>query len=166
MSAGKVFLGVVGVLILGFVAIQFVPVERTNPPVTYQVNWDSPETEALARAACMDCHSNETVWPWYSNVAPVSWLVAHDVNEGRGQMNMSTGQGELEGGDMARQIERGNMPPQIYLSMHPEARLTADQKTQLIAGLEATFGREGGREGSRESDQDAPAPVATEESSG
>jgi hypothetical protein len=145
MSARRMFLIVVVVFIVGTVAIQVVPVERTNPPVTRQINWDSPETEALARTACMDCHSNETVWPWYSYVAPVSWLVAHDVNEGRAQMNMSTGRGEVEGGDMARQIQRGNMPPQIYLILHPDARLNADQQAQLIAGLEATFGREGGR---------------------
>ena len=140
MSGRRIFFGVLGVLILGVVVIQLVPVERTNPAVTYQVNWDSPETEALARAACLDCHSNETVWPWYSYVAPMSWLVTHDVNEGRGRLNLSTGHGEMEAGDMVRQIQRGQMPPQVYLIMHPEANLSADQQAQLISGLEATFG--------------------------
>ena len=169
MPARRMFLVVIAVLIVGFVAIQFVPVERTNPPVTNQINWDSPQTEALARAACMDCHSNETVWPWYSYIAPVSWLVVHDVNEGRSHMNMSTGHGQVNGGDMARQIERGNMPPLIYRLGHPNARLSADQQAQLIAGLQATFGGgPGGRpgQGSGGSAPTVPAPAATQEVTG
>ena len=74
-----------------FVGIQFVPYghDHTNPPVTQGPKWDSPETEKLMRGACMDCHSDETVWPWYSNVAPVSWLVQKDVVQGRAYLNVS-----------------------------------------------------------------------------
>jgi len=60
---------VIGLLAIVFIAIQFIPVNRTNPAVTAPIKWNSAETEALARRACMDCHSNETVWPWYANVA-------------------------------------------------------------------------------------------------
>jgi cytochrome c551/c552 len=81
---------VVGVLLALFIGIQFIPVNRTNPPVTAQVKWDSPQTQALARRACMDCHSNETTWPWYSYVAPVSWLVYYDVQRGRSEITLST----------------------------------------------------------------------------
>ncbi|MBZ0276144.1 MAG: heme-binding domain-containing protein [Anaerolineae bacterium] len=136
----RIILGVIGLVVLGFIVIQFVPgYERTNPPVTQQVNWNSPETEALMRRACYDCHSNETVWPWYSQIAPVSWLTVKDVNEGRRNLNFSTGRGELEAGELIEQLERGSMPPRIYLTMHPEANLSADEKAILIAGIRASL---------------------------
>ena len=74
---------VAGVVLLGL--IQLVPYGRdhTNPPVTQEVKWDSPRTRELAVGACYDCHSNLTEWPWYSNVAPISWLTQKDVDEGR-----------------------------------------------------------------------------------
>ncbi len=73
----KLILGALSVLLIGFIAIQFVDrfvekFQRSNPPVIASVVWDSPETEQLVRTACYDCHSNETVWPWYASVAPVS----------------------------------------------------------------------------------------------
>lgn len=134
----------IAVVVIGFIALQFVgnfiPLfARTNPPVTYQVTWDSPETETLMRAACFNCHSNETVWPWYANIAPVSWLVAKDVNEARKKMNLSTNFG-IDADEMVTQIRRGNMPLPMYLIMHPEANLTKEQKDALIAGIQATFG--------------------------
>jgi hypothetical protein len=86
----RIVLGVVAIVAIIFIAIQFVPVNRTNPPVTTQINWDSPQTAALAKRACMDCHSNETVWPWYSYVAPASWLIYYDTERGRQQLNLST----------------------------------------------------------------------------
>ncbi|MCB9451028.1 MAG: heme-binding domain-containing protein [Anaerolineaceae bacterium] len=139
MSTKRIILGVLGVAVLGFLAIQFVPgYERTNPPVTQTINWSSAETEALMRRACYDCHSNETVWPWYSNIAPVSWLVVDDVNEGRRKLNFSTGHGEMEARELIEQIERGSMPPSKYLITHPEANLTTEEKAALIAGIRAT----------------------------
>jgi hypothetical protein len=60
---GRILLIIVGLLLVAFIGIQLIPVQRTNPPVTTQLKWDSPQTEALSRRACMDCHSNETVWP-------------------------------------------------------------------------------------------------------
>lgn len=134
----KVFRIIVILAVAVFGLIQLVPFGRahTNPPVVQEPAWDSPQTRALAQRACFDCHSNETVWPWYSNIAPVSWLVARDVIEGRDQMNFSDwGRTSQRATKVIRQIEEGEMPPAFYLPLHPAARLTADEKAQLIEGL-------------------------------
>lgn len=126
------------VAVVLFGLIQLVPFGRdhTNLPVVDEPAWDSPQTRALAQRACFDCHSNETVWPWYSNIAPVSWLVARDVNEGRKEMNFSDwGRTSQRATKVIRRIEEGEMPPAFYLPLHPAARLTADEKAQLIEGL-------------------------------
>lgn len=135
----KLLVGVIVVAVVFFVTLQLVPYGRdhTNPPVVQEPNWDSPTTRTLAQRACFDCHSNETVWPWYSNIAPISWLVAHDVFEGRGRLNFSDwstgGRGAQE---IARRVQSGRMPPSFYLPLHPTARLTADEKAQLVTGLQ------------------------------
>jgi mono/diheme cytochrome c family protein len=142
-----------GILLAAVVAvgllIQLVPYGRnhTNPPVVSQPKWDSPQTLALARRACFDCHSNETVWPWYSNIAPVSWLVQIDVDRGRQRLNFSTwasttttGSGGRRGaGDVGEAISRGSMPPFQYLLEHPAANLSAAEKQQLILGLQTSL---------------------------
>jgi mono/diheme cytochrome c family protein len=122
------------------VGIQFVPYGRdhANPAGGRPVAWDSARTEHLMRGACMDCHSDETRWPWYSNVAPVSWLVQHDVEDGRGALNVSSGKAEVE--EMIEAIREGEMPPLQYKPAHPGARLSAKEKDELIRGLQATFG--------------------------
>ena len=86
----------------------------------------------------MDCHSNLTKWPWYSNVAPISWLVQNDVDEGRRRLNLSTDDPELE--EMIDAIREGSMPPWQYKPAHTGARLSDQEKQDLIRGLEATFG--------------------------
>jgi hypothetical protein len=128
-------------LIAAFILIQLIPYGRqhTNPPVVQEPAWDSPDTRALAERACFDCHSNETIWPWYSNVAPVSWLVQHDVDEARQHFNFSEWNVENpETHHMDFVISSGEMPPAIFLPMHPEARLTDAEKQQLIDGLNAS----------------------------
>ncbi len=144
----KIALGLVGLAVVGFVVIQFIPVGSIrprfkfpgNPAVNPQFQWDSLQTEQLARLACYDCHSNETKYPWYANIAPVSWLVYHDINEGRDNLNFSTwAKSDIEAHHLIEQIEKGEMPKTVYLPMHPEARLTDEQKAQLIAGIRATF---------------------------
>jgi mono/diheme cytochrome c family protein len=138
----------VGLIIFGL--IQLIPYghNHTNPSVVQEPTWDSPETRALAKRACFDCHSNETTWPWYSSIAPVSWLVQRDVTEGRSRLNFSTwGQGEQEADEIARVINEGEMPPSFYLPLHPNARLTPAEKADLVKGLEATIGVSGGGEG-------------------
>jgi len=135
---------IVGIGAVAFlVLIQLVPFGRqhTNPPVVQEPNWDSPQTRQLAVRACFDCHSNETVWPWYSNIAPVSWLVQNDVNEGRGRLNFSEwGRGEMEIDEVGEVIRRGEMPPSYFVILHPDARLTAAEQEALIRGLMATAG--------------------------
>ena len=145
----NIILGILGLGIIVFVIFQIIPAGSINadfaspgnPPVTYEIKWDSPETEKLARAACFDCHSNETRYPWYSNIAPVAWLVNHDINEARRKMNFSIGS-KLFSDQMEKQIESGAMPKPYYLPLHPEANLTDAQKKQLIDGLIATFGED------------------------
>ena len=141
-------------LVILFVGIQFIPLNRSNPPVTREVKWDSPTTQALAQRACFDCHSNETVWPWYAYVAPISLRVADHVEEGRHVLNFSAwDQPNKDFGDIKEELNEGGMPLSDYLLMHSEAKLTAAEKEQLLAGLQATFAndppieREGGEEG-------------------
>ncbi len=133
------------VLVVIFLLAQLVPYGRAhrNPPVRQEPAWDSPQTRALAQRACFDCHSNETEWPWYSWIAPMSWLVQNDVTEGREHMNFSEWDREQKHADEAAEmVEKGEMPPWFYLPAHPEARLDADERATLLRGLAATVGRE------------------------
>ena len=132
-------------LVLAFVAIQFVPYGRdhANPPVAAEPAWDSPQTRELARQACFDCHSNETEWPAYSAVAPVSWLVQRDVVHGRAALNFSEWQKpQEEAGEAAEEVLEGEMPLRIYQLMHAHARLSAADRERLARGLERTLGAE------------------------
>jgi mono/diheme cytochrome c family protein len=144
-----------GVLLFALLAIQFVPYghDHTNPPVQAEPAWDSPTTRALFVRACADCHSNQTVWPWYSSVAPVSWLVTRDVVEGRAAFNVSEwGRADNEGDEAAETIQEGEMPLWFYPPLHPEAQLTPAEKQQLIDGLIATFGGEHGNPDNNDND--------------
>lgn len=136
---GRLLLIVIGAGLALFLLIQLLPLgrERSNPPVLSEPAWDSPETRALAQRACFDCHSNETVWPWYANIAPVSWLLSKDVVEGRDNMNFSEwNDGGSQDLDEIREVVlEGEMPPAQYLLMHPEARLTEAEKQALLDGL-------------------------------
>jgi hypothetical protein len=119
-------------------AIQLVPVERGNPPVVADLV-APPAVTAVLRASCYDCHSHETRWPWYSRVAPISWLVAHDVEEARGRLNFSlwgsyeaTRQQRLAE-EILEEVEKGEMPLPVYLVVHRGARLTASDRELLRA---------------------------------
>jgi mono/diheme cytochrome c family protein len=142
MKPGKALVVIVALLVL----IQLIPYGRDhkNPPVTGTPQWDSPRTEELFNRACKDCHSNQTVWPWYSNVAPVSWLLNLDVNIGRSKFNVSEWgrEGKNKGDEAAEETRNGKMPPWFYLPTHPEAKLTTAEKADLVKGLAATFGEE------------------------
>ncbi|NLE46347.1 MAG: heme-binding domain-containing protein [Chloroflexi bacterium] len=125
---------------IGFVAIQFIPVDRTNPPVTREIAWNSPETRALAQRACFDCHSNETVWPFYSYIAPISLMLAEHVADGRDRLNFSEWDGRNEDfDDIAEVVTSGKMPLPTYLLLHPEARLSEAEKQGLLEGLALTY---------------------------
>ena len=130
---------IVGLLAV-FLLIQLVPFghQHSNPPVVQEPKWDSPQTRELAKRACFDCHSNETIWPWYSNVAPVSWLVQQDVDEGRRYLNFSDWGRVREAHEIPEVITRNRMPPSNFQIMHPEARLTQAEKDVLVSGITAT----------------------------
>ena len=134
-----------------FVAIQFVPHGRAheNPPVTGTPDWDTARTRELARRACFDCHSNETDWPWYSWVAPASWIVTSDVHEAREHLNFSEfDQDPGHADEAAEMVRKGEMPLDEYELLHPDARLSDAEREELIAGLQATFaGVDDGHEG-------------------
>lgn len=129
-----------------FVVAQLVPYGRShdNPPVVQEPAWDSPRTRELAMRACFDCHSNQTTWAWYSNIAPASWLVQHDVDEGRRELNFSDiSRHQKHAAEAAEEVQEGEMPPKIYTIMHSEAVLTSAETQELIQGLQKTFGTEG-----------------------
>lgn len=137
----KLLGGLVGI----FVVMQLVPYGRdhTNPPVKAEPQWTSPEVRALAVRACFDCHSNETKWPGYSNVAPVSWLVQHHVDEGRHELNFSEfDRPQKHAKDAEEELREGEMPMGGYVAMHAEAKLTDAEKKQLGDAFIAMFGSE------------------------
>ena len=132
-------------VVAGVLLIQLIPYghNHNNPPVTQEPNWNNQSTRALARRACMDCHSNETIWPWTSNIAPLSWLIQLDVDRGRRRLNFSTWQASSNTSNtanrIAENISNGEMPPFQYIIIHPEAILSAQEKQQLIDGILATI---------------------------
>jgi heme-binding protein len=131
--------GLLGVLL----AIQLVPYGRDhgNPPVMTEPPWDSAPTRTLAKQACFDCHSNETEWPAYANIAPVSWLVQHDVDEGRSVLNFSEWtRPQKEATEAAKELRHGEMPPAAYKLIHAHARLSAEDLDRLARGLTQTLG--------------------------
>jgi hypothetical protein len=136
----KLFKWVLAAAVVVFVLMQFANPARTNPPVAHDLMATSPApppVAAMLHAACYDCHSYETKWPWYSHVAPASWLVANDVDEGRKHLNLSDwfynqpdrAARKLE--NMGDNVQDGDMPPSKYTLLHPDARLTAAQRDQL-----------------------------------
>lgn len=126
-----------------FVLMQAVPYghSHTDPPVSGEPPWDSAQTKQLFERACFDCHSNQTTWPWYSHVAPVSWLLARDVNGGRRHLNFSEwNMPQKHAKDVSNRVRFGQMPPWFYLPMHPAARLSDTEKQQLLDGAEKSLG--------------------------
>jgi len=133
-------------LIALVVGAQLVPVTRTNPAIKADVAAPA-EIDALLRRACYDCHSRETAWPWYSRVAPVSWLVVHDVEEGRRELDFSAwdaydaAQRAKKLRESADEIAEGEMPPWYYRLVHADARLTAAEREALRAWCGAEIAR-------------------------
>ncbi len=143
-----ILIGSVLSLLGALIFIQVIPVgSRDNPPVVMEPNWDSLDTRLLAQRACFDCHSNETVWPWYSYVAPVSWMVVKDVHEGRRVFNFSEWTAEQQAASQPEEavelVSKNLMPLPYYIILHPEADLTSLEKGQLINGLIATLTQSG-----------------------
>jgi hypothetical protein len=131
------------IVVVLFGLIQLVPFgkDHQNPAVVTEATFDSAATKTLVKNSCYDCHSNETVWPWYSNIAPVSWLLAADVQEGRQNLNFSdwsskTVVSQALFGSAAQVVQSGKMPPFYYVWMHPNAKLSTDSRAALLLGLQ------------------------------
>jgi len=121
-----------------FVVIQLVPYGRShnNPPATQAAKWPPGPGEQLAVQSCYDCHSNQTKWRWYTNIAPFSWLIQHDVEDGRSALNFSEwDKDQPDLGEVSEQISSGEMPPTQYTLIHPSASLSSTEKTQLVEAL-------------------------------
>jgi mono/diheme cytochrome c family protein len=134
----KLVAAAIGLLLL----IQLIPFghNRTNPPVVSEPNWSSPEARALVKEHCFQCHSNETNWTWYANIAPGSWLITYDVIAGRNQFNFSdwnNNPGELD--ELVGAIQEGEMPPIQYWLFHPNSKMNTQQKQDLINALESSI---------------------------
>lgn len=142
MRSRTLIFGVIG----AFILMQVVPYGRRhiNPPVVQEPQWDSAATRAMVKGACFDCHSNETEWPRYANVAPSSWLVQNDVDNGRRHLNFSEWQNtQRHAKDAAEQVRTKEMPLSYYLPLHPTAKLTDAEREQLAAAFERMFGKKG-----------------------
>lgn len=133
-----IVIGIVLFVLAQFVRFVIPEFKLDNPPIEQIVNWDSPETERLWNIACADCHSNESIYPWYSYVAPVGWLIAHDTHEGRGYFNVSVDE-TVDLGEIIEEIEDGGMPIRIYTITHRDAILSDAERQALVDGLRATF---------------------------
>jgi hypothetical protein len=152
----KLLLWVIGIAVVVFILIQFVPYGRSshsNPAATNPFKWTDPQAEAIARTSCYDCHSNETKWWWATNIAPFSWLVQHDVDGGRSHLNFSDWNNMPAAA--IQQAVNGEMPPFQYTLIHPGAKLTDAEKQTLVQGYEAGVAASSGQA------QSAPTPTAT-----
>lgn len=133
------------IIVAIFLIIQIIPVTRDNPPVTADFEGPS-EVKDIFKKSCYDCHSNETVWPWYSHVAPVSWLVAGDVSEGRENLNFSewgtySAKKQIKlAENIGEEIKEGEMPMMIYLILHSSAKLDERQKAVIYNWVTAQGG--------------------------
>lgn len=141
----RIFLILVAALVVCALLIQLIPVPQTNPQAVSNVKWDTPQTKELFMRACADCHSNDTLWPWWTKVAPGSWLVYRDVKEGREKFNMSdltrfnVDREDRFDREIAETIQEGSMPPWYYVILHPNALLNDQEKQTLIDGLQKSL---------------------------
>ena len=131
------------VVLAVLVVMQAVPygANQTNPPVRVEPGWDSERTRRLTARVCFDCHSNETAWPWISRIAPFSWLIQHDVEQGRRIVNFSEwDRRQPDALGSAAAVRSGQMPPSRYDWLRPARRLSAAEREELVGGLDATLG--------------------------
>ena len=121
---------------LALALLQLVPVDRSNPPVESDLP-SPPGVKAILQRSCYDCHSHESDWPWYATVAPISWMMVHEVGEARSEMNFSTWRAYRPDKrarllhDLLEEVEEENMPPWYYLVLHPEAELSDSERESL-----------------------------------
>jgi len=123
----------IALIVLALIGIQFIPVERTNPPVTSDINAPA-NVKAILKKACYNCHSNETDWVWYTKIAPASFLAVSDVNDGRKHLNFSEWDINKEAKAKEKiwdEVREEQMPPWQYRVFHSEAKLSIEEKDAL-----------------------------------
>ncbi len=136
---------IVGIFLI---LIQLIPVERSNPPVTGEIS-SRPEVKSIMERSCYDCHSNQTNWPWYAHIAPVSFFVVHDVEDGREHLNFSEWQSypaEKQKNlvmELLEEVEKGEMPLFMYTIMHSNANLSEGELDTLRKWAETDYGVKG-----------------------
>ena len=117
----RLFFRLVAMVAIVLLAIQLIPYGRdhANPRTVQELKWNTPATRSLAQDACFACHSNLTEWPWYTNIAPVSWITQHDVEDGRAKLNFSEWQRPQEADlqDVVDAIRGKDMPPLQYRAL-------------------------------------------------
>ncbi len=136
----RAMLWTVAALAVAFGAVQLVPYGRdhSNPPPTNDFRWNDAGAETIARESCYDCHSNETEWWWATSIAPFSWLVQRDADEGREHLNFSEWTGDLTPEAMQDAVDE-EMPPWQYLVIHWGARLSEEEKRTLVDGFASSL---------------------------
>ena len=145
MSPATFLFHTMAAAVVVLLAVQLLPAGRahSNPPVTGEPQWADPRARELMVNACFGCHSNEVEWPWYSNIAPMSWAISDHVEEGREAVNFSEfDRPQEEAGETVEVILEGSMPPAYYtrFGLHPEADLSEAEINQLVAWLRQTPG--------------------------
>ena len=134
----RIIVTVIILLAAALILAQWIPVERDNPPVTLDIP-TSPEVKAILKRSCYDCHSNETIWPGYSAIAPISWFVVRDVHEGREELNFSTWdqysakERREKLHESWEEVDEGEMPPWFYTAVRREAKLSPSDRAALRA---------------------------------
>lgn len=140
---------VIGGLVLLLLVIQVIPVAPADNPAGEQEVMVPPEVAHILRTSCYDCHSFETTWPWYANVAPAKWLVRDHVEEGRKHLNFSAwnrynpDRARHKWEEVAEQVEEGHMPIRSYLLLHRDAALTDADRQLLVSWANSQAGDEG-----------------------
>jgi hypothetical protein len=160
----KILLWAIGIAVVVFIVIQFVPYGRSshsNPTATNPFKWTDPQAETIAKESCYDCHSNETKWWWATNIAPFSWLVQSDVDGGRARLNFSEFDGLPPAAAVQGIVNEGEMPPFQYTLLHPGAKLTDAEKKTLIDGYAAGLAASGTSSGGQPEPQSSATPTPT-----
>jgi Haem-binding domain len=150
--AKKIIKIILLILAIAFIAIQFIRPDRTNPPEnpgeTLEASAQIPaDVGAILSRSCADCHSNRTIYPWYSNVAPFSWFLDNHIREGRGELNISvwntydTRKKTRKLDAICDQIETGEMPLPSYLWIHWDAKLKEGESKTICDWTEAEKNR-------------------------
>lgn len=141
------------VLLIALILSQFIRIDNTNPPIESSTEFSTitnapEEIITILKTSCYDCHSNEVNYPWYTNVAPISWWIKHHIKEGSQHLNFSIWgtysekRKDKKLKECVEMIEEGEMPMTSYTIMHEEAKLSSEQKEKLMSWFKSLRGDE------------------------